>query len=235
MRTLGSLLALSCAMVAAPARAGTAALVIEVVGSESIGVRVFSSKAPTHCEGPGAIPLIEAVVSPGKPLVVESDAQYFCVMRTFAPFTKVGWTNPLTVTHLAGTAARHLSFLARIDGTPPKTPVAPAPVAPPAGVTPLVVELTGGQKIGVRIAAGTVSPCTSPDNQPLFTGVPIANESFTLATTAACVCVQQTSAPFVAVGWNEGRIVCRPTRRVGKRLLMDFTAPWSVAIDSHGP
>jgi hypothetical protein len=42
--------------------------------------------------------------------------------------------------------------------------------------------------------------------------------------------VQQTSAPFVSVGWNEGSIVCRPSQCKGKGCKMDLSRPWGATL-----
>ncbi|MGZ3418372.1 MAG: hypothetical protein ACXVEF_27960 [Polyangiales bacterium] len=104
-----------------------------------------------------------------------------------------------------------------------------------AGTAALVIEVVGTQPIGVRIAAGTTAPCTSPDNQPLFAGVMKPSEPLSIATDAVCVCVQQTIAPFVASGWNDGTIRCRPIRHVGKRQYVDLTSPFRITLSSKGP
>ncbi|HTQ07014.1 MAG TPA: hypothetical protein VMI54_24315 [Polyangiaceae bacterium] len=73
---------------------------------------------------------------------------------------------------------------------------------------PVFVYAAGPNPIHVRIAAGTVSPCNSASDTPLFEGTVSPDRPLSFFSPAACICEQHTSASFPDSEWSQGGIVC---------------------------
>jgi hypothetical protein len=97
---------------------------------------------------------------------------------------------------------------------------------------PLRLELVGSESVRARAAIGSFMPCDSKENEQLWEGV--VQPGFTeIATGAACVCVQQTFAPLINVGWTVGAVRCRPHDK--RRRHFDYAKPIDVTLTSREP
>ncbi len=215
-------LGLGVALVAGHASAAPApAVVLELVDAEPIGVRVAAiNLAYTGVTCAFATVLFEGVLEKGKPISVASDAYRLCISQTSAPNTKAGFGAPLLV--VRGALPVHLMLRSR----PPPGPTALA--------TPLTVVVEGKERIGVRISAGTTAPCDASVNTPLFSGVLEPDVPRAFVTEAACVCFEQTFAPFTTTGFTGASIRCRPCLG-GKYCKISLTAPFTLALASRPP
>ena len=220
---------LGCLLAIAPhARASSPTVVLELLDAEPIGVKVTAPVGKMPCES--ATVLFQGVLTKSKPLALDTPATRICVQQTYAPFATVGWSLPAIHTRAEGTV---LSLRLRSHQLATPTPV-PVP--------PLVVNLTGSERVGLRVSAGSVMPCTSELDTPLFFGTLEPGKPLTIPTQASCVCVQQTFAPFVAAGWTGGQIHCRvhPCFTYGKgkykhpkACLPDPALPFVVSVPSR--
>ncbi len=109
-------------------------------------------------------------------------------------------------------------------------------IAPAADVSadeaaPVRLVLVGSEPVGVRVAVGVTIPCDSSANEPLYRGT-LKPGTTELASSAVCVCTQQTYAPFVTTGWSPGTITCRPAKR---RRVADLSKPIVVELTSREP
>lgn len=100
-----------------------------------------------------------------------------------------------------------------------------------AGSAPLILENAASVKLRVRVAAGTVAPCTSSANTQLLDVTLLPAGSLQVATDAECVCVEHASEPFTQVGWSTSQIRCRPivcpTKHTCRR---DMTVPIRIVL-----
>ncbi len=213
---------------AAPPPPLSPALVLELVDAEPIGVRV-EVPSPSGCAWPVAT-VFDGVVAKGKPVTIASAASRLCVRQTSAPFTKVGHGPPLLLHPLPGAAPIWL----RLRSRPESGSVAIGPTSP------LVLAVDGEQPIGVRVSAGTTTPCDSSSNASLFAGVLRPGQPLAIPTEAVCVCYEQTSAPFVTTGWSPATVRCRPTSCAGttiakKPCVVDMQAPFTFWLPSKLP
>lgn len=86
------------------------------------------------------------------------------------------------------------------------------PGADAHGSAAVVVELVGDANVNVRIAPSTHDSAISCDGTSLgwiFRGILAPGASRTLATDAACICVEQTFAPRLTSGWSSPQRWCR--------------------------
>jgi hypothetical protein len=97
---------------------------------------------------------------------------------------------------------------------------------------PLRITLVGSGSVRARAAIGSFMPCDAKENQPLWSGV-MQPGTIEIATDAACVCVQQTFAPLIDVGWTVGNIGCRPHGRNWRWI--DFSKPITMTLTSREP
>lgn len=203
-----------------------AALVLELVDAEPVGIRVTvpaSLKGPCS-QGFGTL-VFEGVLKKGSPLLVSTEAYRICVAQTAAPFVNVGFGPATTVYHLTGLPPVRLRVRSRgAAGVLPQ----PMPF-----VAPLVLTLDDDARIGVRIAAGTTGPCDASVNLPLFRGVLEPRTPMSFETDAMCVCFERTSAPFVTAGFGPPSIRCRPSACLGKLCQTNLAAPFEVTLRSQ--
>ena len=213
------------------ARAAAPNVLLELVDAEPIGVKITAAevtqykKGNARCDDTSQKVLFSGMLVKGQKVGLEAAPRGLCLQQTYAPFTTVGWTIPTLLTRVDGLVL-HVRLRSHES----------APVPPPT--TPLVVGLAGNERVGLRVSAGTVLPCTSELDVPLFSGTLDPGKALTFPTDAVCVCVQQTFAPFVTAGWTNGLIQCRPQRCIwngvhGKICRVDPTMPFNIAVASR--
>jgi hypothetical protein len=197
------------------------ALTLELVDPQPVGVRVdvaikgVCSKAD--------VTIYEGILKPHAPVTIASSATAFCVRRTLTPHLQAHWSQPLLVHRRLDGAALPVRFHAE-KNTP----------AIYVG-SPLQVTLAGSERIGVRVSAGSTAPCNATGNALLTSTVLEPNQPLSIETSATCVCVEQTHAPYVTLGWTTGEVRCRPLHCDGKDCRMDLVAPFTVSLSSHAP
>jgi hypothetical protein len=188
-----------------------------------------ASSATSRCEGETQ-PIAQNVVAPNEPLFVSTTAEYVCIVRTFAPFTAVGWSYARTV-RIGGAAVR-VSLPARetSEGAPAITPT---PVTLPLSpkIAPLVLELAGKTALHVRVTAGA---CSASPGEPLFTGLLRRDQPLAIPNRERVLCVQ-SRAPLANV-WDEGRTVRRLVRCTATKIPLctpDVTKPWKLIVPAR--
>lgn len=217
-----------------PAQAASPAVTFELLDAEPVSIRVAVlkiglaiTKGSTYpCAF--AVPIFEGLLENGKPLSVSTDGYLLCISQTRAPLTKVDFGAPTSVVHFAGTPPLRLLVHSRPgpDGALP---------TPKFWMAPLVLSNSGSEAIGVRVAVGTTGPCGSSNNTPLFSGVLTADVPRTFETDAACICFEQTFAPFLSTGWTAATIRCRPMNCIGKFCQMNLQATFMLSLPSAPP
>jgi hypothetical protein len=81
--------------------------------------------------------------------------------------------------------------------------------------TPIEITMLGPDPVRIRIALGLTFPCDSGDNHLLLEGKFKAGDIARAQTPDACVCLQQTYAPFSDIDWGFATRVCRPLVCIG--------------------
>ncbi|MGZ3418371.1 MAG: hypothetical protein ACXVEF_27965 [Polyangiales bacterium] len=197
------------------------ALVLELVDPEPVGVRVDVA-IKGFCS-PADVTIYEGILKPHAPVTVSSSATTFCVRRTLTPHLQAQWGAPLLVHR-------------RVDGAPLPVRFHAEKNTPAIYVgSPLQLTLAGNERIGVRVSAGATAPCNATGNALLQSGVLEPKQPLSIETSATCVCVEQTYAPYVTLGWTTGEVHCRPLQCVGKDCRMDLAAPFTLALPSRAP
>jgi hypothetical protein len=197
------------------------ALHLELVDPEPVGVRVdvaikgFCSSAD--------VTIYEGILKPHVPVTVASNAPTFCIRRTLTPHLQAKWGAPLLVHRRVGGAPLPVRFHAE-NNTP----------AIYVG-SPLQLTLAGNERIGVRVSAGAMAPCNATGNALIQSGVLEPNQPLSIETSATCICVEQTHAPYVTLGWTTGEVHCRPLQCAGKDCRMDLAAPFTLSLASRIP
>ena len=81
---------------------------------------------------------------------------------------------------------------------------------------PVEVLLLGPDPVRIRLAEGGTLPCDSAENRPILSGRYGGGQLLRTTTSSACVCLQQTYAPFADIDWSNGVVACRPLRCGGR-------------------
>jgi hypothetical protein len=100
-----------------------------------------------------------------------------------------------------------LAFLSLVIVGVAAIPVASvADPAPPKG--PVHLHLAGSESVKVRIFQSPVGSCEERESAKEYEGV-VQPGTTIVAAAGCCLCVQQTYAPLINVGWSIGKIACR--------------------------
>jgi hypothetical protein len=84
---------------------------------------------------------------------------------------------------------------------------------------PVYVVVVGQGAIRLRLAAGQVAPCDSPDNRVLFDGW-VGVGTFSWVTSSDLVCIQHTSGALRESDWSVSQLVATATRKGPAKIVV---------------
>lgn len=94
MRKVLAGIVMSVALVpSAHAQSTIAPVVVEVAAAAPVRVRIAAGTA-IPCDSTANVPLFEAMVRPGAPMAIRSDALCVCWQQTSPAFPNNGWSSP---------------------------------------------------------------------------------------------------------------------------------------------
>lgn len=100
----------------------------------------------------------------------------------------------------------------------PSLSVAGAPGGP---VGAAALTLVGSEAVKVRIFQSDIRSCDERESAKVYEGV-VEPGTTVVVAPGCCLCVQQTHAPLINVGWTPGTIACRfPGGKMGRKYCVE--------------